>query len=481
MPHSSSSNTGSGSPTIFFSVGEPSGDVHGANLIRALRERCPAVEAVGYGGPRMAEAGCDLHADLTALAVMWFLRVLLNIHKFWRLYRRAGAFFRDQRPDAIVLIDYPGFNWWIARAAKRHDIPVFYYVPPQIWAWGRWRVKKMRRLVDHVLCTLPFEQAWYAAQGCHATLVGHPFFDEVTRHRLDQEFIERVRRSQSSSACHPERSEGSCARSDEILRSAQNDGSCAQNDGTRAQNSYVDGRIDNPSYGPLVTILPGSRTQELTHNLHWLLKAAQGVYEAVPGVRFAVAAFKPAHAEMVARHAEGLNLPIEIHVGRTPELIRAADCCLAKSGSVSLELLYHCKPTVVLYWITRTSLFAQSFFRKVKYITLVNLLSADDGFTGPGFYHPAQPGVEKVLFPEYLTCEDKSEQLAEHVIGWLTDEEQRDNLVARLAELKARVCHPGAARRAAEYVLSTLGTTTSAIPAPHFSHQRAGDDRAVSH
>src|SRR5262249_14455547 len=79
MPRSPSSDA----PTIFFSVGEPSGDVHGANLIRALRERCPRVEVVGYGGPRMAEAGCDLHADLTALAVMWFLHALLNIHKFW--------------------------------------------------------------------------------------------------------------------------------------------------------------------------------------------------------------------------------------------------------------------------------------------------------------------------------------------------------------------------------------------------------------
>src|SRR5205085_318620 len=176
-----------------------------------------------------------------------------------------------------------------------------------------------------------------------------------------------------------------------------------------------------------------------------------------------------------------LDLPIEIHVGRTPELIRAADCCLAKSGSVSLELLYHTKPTVVLYWITRSALFAQTFFRKVKYITLVNLLSADDGFTGAGFYHPAQPGAEKVLFPEYLTCEDKSEQLAEHVIGWLTDNEQRDELVARLAELKARICHPGAAKRAAGYVLTTLDPFVRAIPAPHFSYQRTGDDRTVSH
>src|SRR5688500_6081992 len=137
---------------LFFSVGEPSGDLHGANLIRALRRMDPDIECSGFGGPKMAAAGCKLHTDLTALAVMWFLRVLLNLHVFVRLLHEAKRSFRDQRPDAVVLIDYPGFNWHIAKAAKRQGIPVFYFSPPQIWAWASWRVKKMRERVDHVLC-----------------------------------------------------------------------------------------------------------------------------------------------------------------------------------------------------------------------------------------------------------------------------------------------------------------------------------------
>ena len=115
--------------TIFFSVGEPSGDVHGANLIRELRSRDPNLQAVGYGGPDMAAAGCVLHEELTKLAVMWFLRVILNIHKFLLLASRADRYFRHHKPDAVVLIDYPGFNWWIAKRAKAHKIPVFYYTP----------------------------------------------------------------------------------------------------------------------------------------------------------------------------------------------------------------------------------------------------------------------------------------------------------------------------------------------------------------
>src|SRR5205085_624268 len=234
---------------IFFSAGEPSGDMHGANLIRQLKARDPSVQAVGYGGPEMAAAGCDLHADLTALAVMWILRVILNIHKFLHLVSLADRYFRHHRPDAVVLVDYPGFNWWIARRAKAHGIPVFYYVPPQIWGWASHRVHKMRRFVDHILCTLPFETLWYERRGCRATFVVHPFFAEVRRQAVDGPFLAAVR--------------------------------------------------DAP--GPLVTLLPGSRTQEVQANLPWFLQAVATVRRQVPGARFAVASFKPHQAELARK------------------------------------------------------------------------------------------------------------------------------------------------------------------------------------
>src|SRR6516165_7297963 len=118
---------------IFISTGEPSGDLHAANLITSIRRIQPDAEFVGYGGPRMRGAGAKVLYPLVELAVMWFGRVLLNLHKFIGLLGRADRFFRDERPDAVVLIDYPGFNWHIARRAKRRGIPVFYYVPPQLW------------------------------------------------------------------------------------------------------------------------------------------------------------------------------------------------------------------------------------------------------------------------------------------------------------------------------------------------------------
>ena len=390
---------------IFFSVGEPSGDLHGANLIRELRRWRPDCQFVGYGGPRMAAAGCQLHADLTKLAVMWFARVLLNIHRFWELLRRADRSFRHQRPDAVVLIDYPGFNWWIARRAKARGIPVFYYGTPQLWAWAGWRVEKMRRYVDQVLCKLPFEEAWYRERGCHATYVGHPYFDQLRAERLDAAFI-------------------------------------------RAQQA---------GGGPLVAILPGSRTQEVKSNFRWFLKAARLVHQRVPGARFVVAAYKPSQAELVRERIRGSRLPIDVYVGRTGELIAAADCAMAVSGSVSLELLYHTTPTVIHYHVSRLAFFVQQFFRKVRYITLVNLLVADDRFPRRvATYDRDDPADAKVLMPEYLTCEDKSQQVAEHVVEWLTEPAIRAARVAELAELKEVVGNGGASRRATDYLLRAL-------------------------
>lgn len=390
---------------IFFSVGEPSGDLHGANLIRELQKRRPDCEFVGYGGPRMAAAGCELHEDLTKLAVMWLLHALLNIHKFWTLVSKADRYFRHSRPDAVVLIDYPGFNWWIARRAKAHGIPVIYYGVPQLWAWAGWRIKKMRRFVDHVLCKLPFEETWYRERGCNATFVGHPYFDQLRAEKLDTKFIEQLQTGD----------------------------------------------------GPLVAILPGSRTQEVKSNLGYFLKAAEIVQQHVPNTRFAIASFKQSQAEMARDLVACSSLPVEIHVGRTPEIIEAANCAMAVSGSVSLELLYHTKPTVILYYISRFAFFVQKFFRKVRYITLVNLLTATDLFPKRvATYDPNDPIDANVLMPEYLTCVDKSAQVAEHVIEWLTVPAQRAARVAQLAALKAQVGHGGASSRAADYMLNVL-------------------------
>ena len=393
---------------IFFSVGEPSGDLHGANLIHRLQRRRPDLELVGYGGPRMAAAGCQLHEDLTQLAVMGIVQVLAHLLSFWELVSRADRYFRHHRPDAVVLIDYPGFNWWIARRAKAHGIPVFYYGTPQIWAWAPWRVKKMRRLVDHVLCKLPFEEDWFRSRDCNATFVGHPYFDQLRNETLDESFIAQCKEKE----------------------------------------------------GPLITILPGSRTQEVRHNLKWFLRAACHVNDAIPAARFAVASFKDSQAEWARELIAQNGLSIEVFVGRTAELICASQCTMACSGSVSLELLYHRKPTVILYWVPRwfyvlIKSFSPLLQFRVKYFTLVNML-ADEPFAKRLRHFDANRGAWNVPFPEFVTCGDKSPQIAQHLIRWLKDPEAAERCQSQLQIIRDQVAHGGASERAAQYILERL-------------------------
>ncbi len=387
---------------IFFSVGEPSGDLHGSNLIHALHARHPEWEFMGYGGPKMAAAGCQLHFDLTQLAVMWLGQAVANYPKFRCLVDQASKYFQKHRPDAVVLIDYPGFNWHIAKAAKAQGIPVIYYGTPQLWAWASWRVKKMQRYVDHVLCKLPFEEPWFRERGCQATFVGHPYFDELEAQQLDQTFIDRL-------------------------------------------------QTDNR---PLVTILPGSRTQEVKSNLLPFLKTAKLIRAAVPNVRFAVAGFKESQRELAQKIIDDSRINAELYIAKTPELIHAAKCCLACSGSVSLELLYRTKPTAILYQISRLGFAVQKMLRTVRYITLVNLLTAEEPFATreASHYDPADPRDDHVLMPEYLTCEDRTADLARHLIDWLKYEPSWRENVQGLTALKGRVGHGGASVRAAEYI-----------------------------
>jgi lipid-A-disaccharide synthase len=372
---------------IFYCAGEPSGDLHGGNLIGSLRALDPTVECVGYGGARMEAAGCRLLYPLCRLAVMWVTRVLAHAPVFLGLISRADRYFRHHRPDAVVLVDFPGLNWWLARRAHFHGIPVFWFVPPQLWGWAGWRVGKMRRFVDHVFCALPFEETWYRDRGVSAEYVGHPYFDELTRQQLDRDFI-------AEQQARP---------------------------------------------GVVVGLLPGSRTQEVERNLPTLVRAAAAVHAERPDTRFLVACFKPSHRDMVAASLRAGDVPIAAVSGRTAEVIQLARACVAVSGSVSLELLYRCKPTAVVYRVSPLDLLICRLLKTSPYISLVNLLA------------------EKELFPEFLSDRCEAEIISRHVLRWLNDPVAYDETCGELAALRDRVATPGACERTARHLLAAGG------------------------
>ena len=142
---------------IMFSAGEPSGDVHGESLAKAVLEKCPEAELVGFGGPKMAAAGVRLCSDMREYSIMGVWEVIKNLRRIFALLDKLEAFMRSEKPDILVLIDYPDFNWRLAKKAKAMGIPVFSYIPPSAWAWRKGRAKKCAAIADEFAAIFPFE------------------------------------------------------------------------------------------------------------------------------------------------------------------------------------------------------------------------------------------------------------------------------------------------------------------------------------
>jgi lipid-A-disaccharide synthase len=390
------------SKTIFFSVGEPSGDQHAARLIRSLLNRQADSKIRGFGGAAMREAGCAVDLDLTEHAVVGILEVLPKLRQFFRFADQAEAIFACGGIDAVVLVDFPGFNWHIAKRAKKYGIPVYYFCPPQLWAWGAWRVKKMKATVDHVLAVLPIEEQFFRRHDIPTTYVGHPFFDSVAESPLDP------------------------ARSATLVAAA------------------------SPEH--TVAVLPGSRTHEVHQNWPVMLAAIRELSICNPGVRFAVAAYREKHLEYcrATTLANDRNLPIDFYRGATSEIIEHARCAMMVSGSVSLELMARETPAVVTYRVGR---FLYAFGKcvvKVDSMTLPNLMpestSSDDS------------GGERV-FPEIVSVGNPGEAkdfLVRTVGRMLSDASYLEQKRQQLSALRRRYAEPGASDRAAARITELL-------------------------
>jgi lipid-A-disaccharide synthase len=328
---------------VFISAGEPSGDLHGSNLIGSLKQLDSTITFSGLGGERMIAAGITPLVHVKDLSVVGLLKVaerFFDLSHYLDLVRRH---FMKNRPDVVVLIDFPGFNWWVATRAREFGIPVIYFVPPQLWAWGGWRVAKMKKLIDKVLCNFEFEKQWFHARGVNAELVGHPYFDELINRQIDTDLV------------HAIKSKGS----------------------------------------PVIGILPGSRGQELHQNLGSQLQAATIIHKKFPSAHFHVACLHQRHADLVREKTRSESLaeiPITIHSGTTKEVISASDCTISVSGSVSLELLQAAVPSVILYQASRPMIVLAKWLMKCRFISLPNLIADKELF--PEFVNHKPLGTE---------------------------------------------------------------------------------------
>ena len=295
---------------FFVIAGEASGDMHGANLLKAIKALSPQARFEGFGGERLEAAGMKVIRGLDKLNFMGFLEVVQNLATVRENFRICKQALTENKPDAIILIDYPGFNLRMAKWAKERGIHVFYYISPQVWAWKEGRVKQMKRNIDRLMVILPFEKEFFAKRGMQVDFVGHPLIDELN-----------------------------------------------------ARRQMSDVRTEN-----VIALLPGSRKQEITHILPEMLKAQERFpeYEFVIGkasgidVPFYTKTFKLSRATL---SDEG-----------TYALLSRSRAALVASGTATLETALLKVPQVVCYKANALSIRIARSLIKVPYISLVNLI-----------------------------------------------------------------------------------------------------------
>ena len=325
--------------TIYFVAGEVSADNHGAALMRSLRALNPELKFIGRGGPQMQlVAGAQFRNWIGDAAVLGLWEVLRRYGYFREQFRQTLNEIQESKPDAVVLIDYPGFNLRLARVlrqAKRHK--TIYYISPQVWAWNRGRIKKMARFIDLVLCIFPFETDLYVASGLRAVFVGHPMVERLEAQKID-------------------------ARRDPDL----------------------------------IGLFPGSRLREVRKIFPVMMEAARMLLQINPALRFQVAA---ASEELAREMKEQLadRGAIEIAVGQTAAIMQRAFVGIVASGSATLEAAYFEMPFVLIYKVAWPTYVAARLVVNVDFLGMPNLLAAKE--VVPEFIqHEAKPdAIVKVV------------------------------------------------------------------------------------
>ena len=306
-------------PRLYIIAGEASGDLHGSNLLAALKEINPAIETRCWGGDLMKKEGATIVKHISELAFMGFVEVLFNLRTILKNIDFCKKDILEFKPDILVLIDYPGFNLRIAEWAKKNNIIVHYYISPQVWAWKQSRVKIIKRCVDKMYTILPFENSFYEKFNYSTEYVGHPLLDEIEKHA--QHSIDKT----------------------EFLSK------------------------NNLSDLPIIALLPGSRKQEIHVKLPIMLAAVKDLK-----THQIVIAGAPNQSLDMYQAFESLG--ITIIFGQTYNLLSFSELAVVTSGTATLETALFTVPQVVCYKGSWISYFIARTLIKIKYISLVNLI-----------------------------------------------------------------------------------------------------------
>jgi lipid-A-disaccharide synthase len=413
-------------PKILIVAGEASGDEHAARLVAAIRELAPQAEFFGVGGEALEGQGVRLLCHASELAVVGLLEVVKHLPSIWRALASIGRALKTERPDLAILVDFPDFNFWVARLAKYWRVPVLYYISPQVWAWRTYRVRTIARLTDRMVVIFPFEADFYKERGVAVKYVGHPFRETLpplpdrktflTAHDLDPEHL-------------------------------------------------------------TIALLPGSRAGEIERHLPIILKAAHLVHQAIPETQFILPLASTAPAGLVeemVRETWGKELgakaptpspkppsptphrgmggefegragdlpspgpPLKIILGQSYQAMGAAQVAVVASGTATVEAALAAVPTVIVYRVSPLTFAVARRLIRVEHVGMANLLAGER------------------VFPELIQDDFTPEHLAREVLNLIKDPERMLAVRRGLATVIRRLGGPGASRRAAKVALELI-------------------------
>ena len=371
----------------YLIVGEASGDLHASNLMRSLKKYDENAEFRFFGGDLMQAVGGTLVKHYKDMAYMGFIPVLLHLRTIFRNMSLCKSDIVEWKPDVLILIDYPGFNLKIAKYIKQHtDIPVYYYISPKIWAWKEYRIKDIKRDIDKMFSILPFEIEFYKKHDYPICYVGNPSVDSVSAY-LDANPYDR--------------------------------------------ESFI--KENGLSDKPIVAILAGSRKQEIKDNLKRMIEVARSF----PDYQFVVAGAPGITNEYYRQY---IDTDTNIIFSQTYRLLQHSVAAMVTSGTATLETALFGVPQVVCYYMAAGKLvsFLRKFLLKVKYISLVNLIT----------------GTETVR--ELVADEMSVSNLKHEFAAILPGGTERDAILKGYADLKLILGKPGASEKAAANIVSSL-------------------------
>ncbi|MEW6075683.1 MAG: lipid-A-disaccharide synthase [Candidatus Omnitrophota bacterium] len=371
---------------IMIVCGEVSGDLHASMLAEAIKEISPDAVISGIGGAFLRSTGARLYYDIKDLAVMGFFDVLKKLPRFVALKKLIMKKIDEEKPDALIFVDFSGFNLRVAKAVNRR-IRCFYYVSPQVWASRPGRVKTIQKYIHTMIVLFKFEEEFYKARGVDATFVGHPFLDIVKPTMARVDFFHT---------------------------------------------------FALPEGKHIITLLPGSRKQEIRNILPVMIHAARRLNKRIPNLQFVIVKSPQLDWELYGRVIESPGIDLHIVEGRPYDCIQYADFCLIASGTATLEAAILKKPFCVVY---KTNLLNYLLYRPlitVPYISIVNILA------------------KKRIVAEFIQFRASGRLIARHAARILKDPAHITALQTELGNISCLLGEKGAALRAARVIVESL-------------------------